>query len=374
MTKIRGIKSYGMNNLWYYASLFSTQVLMKLSLRKLPNMIRCVLDWKTHKTKVQSRPFVVRIEVSAACNLRCISCSTAKKTFKPGQIKMMTLDWFKTIYTQLTEYASRVTFYQWGEPMTNPRLFDMVKFASDRSVFTSLCTNFTLMNEKLIAPLFESKLDWLSVCLDGFTQEAYEKYRVNGHVSKVKDGIKMVMRHKKEHRRRLPFLNVYTILFRHVLPEVPAITSFCKEEGVDQLTFRPDESNTYLEGTYTQEPQLPTTKCFWPWLTVNVDVDGSVYPCPVAFARRESQRGQGPKFSDCSAVPYGNLLDNSLDEIWNNDLYVETRKYLSGNGRTASSSNLPCYNCRWYGTGHTHIPTEKPQPLYVIQTKNAPAA
>ena len=336
-------------------------------------MIRAVLDWKIHSTIVRSRPFVVRIEVSATCNLRCLSCSTAKKTFRPGQIRMMTLDWFRTIYSQLARYASRVTFYQWGEPMTNPRLFDMVKFTSDRSVFTSLCTNFTLMKENLIEPLFESKLDWLSVCLDGFTQEAYEKYRVNGDVSRVKEGIKMVVRHKKERHSRHPVLNVYTILFKHVLPELNTITTFCKEVGVDLLTFRPDESNTYLDGTYTQEPQRPTKRCFWPWLTINIDVDGSVYPCPVAFARRKSQRDQGPTFSECHTEPYGNLLTHSLDEIWNNDLYVETRKYLSGAGRTACSLNLPCYNCRWYGTGHTHTPTERPLPLYTIRTKDTPA-
>jgi MoaA/NifB/PqqE/SkfB family radical SAM enzyme len=372
MTLIRTIRRYGMNDLWYHTRLLGTTVLMKLSFRKLPNMIRCVLDWKLRRIRVRSRPPIVRIEVSAACNLRCLSCSTPKKTFGPGQIRMMTLDWFRGIYSQLAAYACRVTYYQSGEPMTNPQLFDMVKLASGRSVFTSLCTNFTLMNEKFLEPLFNSNLDWLSVCLDGFTQESYEKYRVNGHVSKVKEGIRMVMQYKKQHHFRRPFLNVYTILFKHVLPEVPVITSFCKELGVDQLTFRPDESNTYGDATDTR-PQnfslLPTSRCFWPWLTISIDVDGSVYPCPQAFVWRESQRAQGPHFSGCESKPYGNLLSSSLDEIWNNALYVETRKYLSGKGQKSSALDLPCCTCPWYGTGERHSPGEKA--LSLIRIKDA---
>ena len=49
-------------------------------------------------------------------------------------------------------------------------------------------------------------------------------------------------------------------------------------------------------------------------------------------------------------MTYGNLGTTSLDDIWNNELYVATRTYLSreGDDRTGLPT-LPCYECRWYG-------------------------
>jgi hypothetical protein len=37
--------------------------------------------------------------------------------------------------------------------------------------------------------------------------------------------------------------------------------------------------------------------------TVKVDLDGSVYPCPVAFARRESQAAKGRHFPAATPCP-----------------------------------------------------------------------
>ena len=66
-----------------------------------------------------------------------------------------------------------------------------------------------------------------------------------------------------------------------------------------------------------------------------MDVDGAVYACPIAFEQQMS---------------YGNLGTTSLDDIWNNELYVATRNYLSREGDDRKGlPTLPCYDCRWYG-------------------------
>lgn len=240
------------------------------------------------------------------------------------------------IFGKISRYAQRMTFYMEGEPMTNPNLFEMVKIAAQNNVFTSFCTNFTLMRKSLVEPLFASRLDLLSVALDGYTQEAYQKYRVNGDVQRVKDGLRMVLQHKRRHGYRYPIVNVYSTLFDHVVPEVDSIQSLCAELGVDRLVFRPDETGRWGAYRHDYNPELlPRSRCFWPWLSMSIDVDGAVYPCPIAFERPSKQ-------------PYGNLLTNGLEDIWNNELYVETRRYLAG--QTAlPSAKLPCSTCRWYG-------------------------
>ena len=82
-----------------------------------------VFEWKTKKIFVKSKPFAFRLEPSAICNLKCPACPTPKKVFKPGQVKIMSLMNFKSIYEKISKYACRMTFYMEGEPMTNPYLW-----------------------------------------------------------------------------------------------------------------------------------------------------------------------------------------------------------------------------------------------------------
>jgi hypothetical protein len=169
--------------------------------------------------------------------------------------------------------------------------------------------------------------------LDGFTQEAYKQYRIGGDVERVKAGLRMMMDYKRTHKLKKPFVNVYSITFSQVRPEMEQIKAFCDEIGVDQLAFRPDESN--LDGTYSHKsPVKPMHECFWPYLSLQIDPDGSVYPCPVAHQMRGAKKKS-----------YGNITTQTLDEIWNNDIYVETREYIMGKRDAASEhvGTIPCY-------------------------------
>jgi radical SAM protein with 4Fe4S-binding SPASM domain len=71
---------------------------------------------------------------------------------------------------------------------------------------------------------------------------------------------------------------------------------------------------------------------------MSVDTDGSVYPCPVAFEQPTKR-------------PYGNLVRESLEGIWNNEWYARTRDYLTTGVKSTGDDQprLPCYECRFYG-------------------------
>lgn len=137
------------------------------------------------------------------------------------------------------------------------------------------------------------------------------------------------MEYKRRNNLRKPFLNVFVITFNHVIPEIKQIVDFCKYHKVDQLTFRPDQLK--FDNSYKGESNKKKYKdCFWPYLTMTIDTNGTVYPCSFAHG--------GP-------FNYGNIIESSLEEIWNNELYTETRKFLSGKYTKIEALRLPCYNC-----------------------------
>ena len=332
----RPIKRYNQSKLTYLASFHWRAMFKKLTLRHLIQVCHAIVEWKMRRTICKSGPFAFRIEPATICNLRCPLCNTTYRKIEATQQRKMSLALFRIIHEKIKGYAWRITFYMQGEPMMNPELFDMIELSTrNGATFTSFSTNFTLMRKQLLDSLFKSRLDWISVSLDGFEQETYEKYRVNGNVQSVLDGITMTMKYRHDANLQHPYMQVNMITFSHIpAEEVARLRSFCADCGVDMFRLRPDE--TGVLGSYNPvSERRPSLKCHWPWTSMSIDVDGSVYVCPIALEQR---------------VSYGNLKESRLDEIWNNDLYVATREYLNREEDDRTDlPHLPCYNCRWYG-------------------------
>src|SRR5262249_21128304 len=125
MWNVRKIKKYEINSLLYYLKWSLMGMLKKLTVRRFINILHVLYEWKTKKPVARSRPFVFRLEPSAVCNIKCPACPTPKKVFPMGAVKQMSFQTFETIYKSIYKSAFRMTFYMLGEPMTNPRLFDM---------------------------------------------------------------------------------------------------------------------------------------------------------------------------------------------------------------------------------------------------------
>jgi len=318
--------------------------------RKVLNILRALFEWKTRKAEVKSRPCIVRLNTSAVCNLNCPAC-LKKESFNlaPGQSRepyLMSLNTFDRVLSGAGANAQRMTFHITGEPMMNPRLFEMIKRAHEQKVVTYFSTNFNLVTRAILPKLFESGLDKIRICLDGFSQETYGKYRVGGSVEKVKQGISMVMEEKRRRGASRPMVQVLVITFNHVKPELEKIKTFCHEQGVDQVLMIPDGCN--VDGSHVATIQgKPYAGCFWPWVSMVVDADGSVYTCGESFDGR---------------LPYGNVNKDTIDSIWNNEVYTETRRFLSGKSAKREDLKLPCYDCgEHFGTrGTIHLSEDIP--------------
>jgi radical SAM protein with 4Fe4S-binding SPASM domain len=137
---------------------------------------------------------------------------------------------------------------------------------------------------------------------------------------------------RKGNRLRYPYVQVNMIDIS--AQDRSDLEKFCAAHEVHEFRVRPEQFG--LMGRY--DPTIlreAFSKCHWPWTSMSIDCDGSVYPCPIAFEQR---------------ISYGNLAIGSFKEIWNSELYVSTRAYLSRKGNVREDPpKLPCYNCWWHG-------------------------
>lgn len=334
--EIKWTKRYIQNGLLYLFSIHSFRTLLSVRCRSMWHMCLAVVEWRLQRETLWSRPTMIRIEPAAGCNLRCPLCRTPFEKVKKGQKTLLSFGDFKTIFAKLKRSVLRLTFYMEGEPLLNKELFDMVHYAKRlSSVYTSLSTNLTLARTETIEKMIASRLDFLSVSLDGFYQHSYQRYRVGGKVDDVLHAIKKINRQKKTSNQKLPIVEVNMIRFKYITRlEENELRHFCKQNGVDRFVTRPEQYG--LWGSYQRSSQQrPSCKCYWPYLSMSIDVSGNVFTCPIAYEQK---------------ISAGNLLQQSLTEIWNGPFYRAVRRYLAtDNDERRDLPHLPCYDCRWFG-------------------------
>ena len=99
-------------------------------------------------------PQHVHIEPTNACNLQCIHChhhpdypeNPNTFTRKRGIMKM---ELYKKVINEIAPLKCSITLDVQGEPTLHPKFMEMVRYAKERNVYTSVLSNGTKLTEKM---------------------------------------------------------------------------------------------------------------------------------------------------------------------------------------------------------------------------------
>src|SRR5437879_6143859 len=147
-------------------------------------------------------PISISIEPTTSCNLRCPECPSGLRSFT-RPTGMLEKKFFQKTIDELSDTLVYLTFYFQGEPYLNPEFLPMVKYASEKNIYTFTSTNAHYLDDENSRNTIESSLDKLIISIDGTTQEVYEKYRVGGKLDKVLEGTKNIIKWKKELKSKI---------------------------------------------------------------------------------------------------------------------------------------------------------------------------
>jgi radical SAM protein with 4Fe4S-binding SPASM domain len=126
-------------------------------------------------------PFVLHIEPTNRCNLRCRFCPMGDHDLvKENAVHqgMMSTETFKLIIVGLYGFKSNIKtmhFYGNGEPLLNPNLYNMVKIAkeSGRVNFIDTTTNGVLFTKERTDNIIQSGIDKIIISVNGLSDEQY---------------------------------------------------------------------------------------------------------------------------------------------------------------------------------------------------------
>jgi hypothetical protein len=233
----------------------------------------------------------------------------------------------------------------------------------------------------------DSGLDRITVSLHSMNPEVFQEIYRGSSLGAMRRAIEFLLKAKQESRSETPRIDISFVATRTTLPELPAIASFARESGIEEISvipvirrddvaaeFRQELENKKLRPEFEEQirqsmllathiakgvrisscnetpgpdrrlgylPQpwpasLPAgariRSCEQnPWETMHILSDGSVVVCEVH-----------------DHVPLGNVTRQPLGEIWRGGPYREfRRRYMEGADRE-------CAECAWK---IAHFPT-----------------
>jgi radical SAM protein with 4Fe4S-binding SPASM domain len=320
----------------------------KLTIRRLINAAKVWLSYqysKLLKKPVQwGLPISISFEPTTSCNLRCPECPSGLREFT-RPTGMLEKSFFEKTIDDIHKNLLYLIFYFQGEPYLNPSFLDMVKYASEKKIYTATSTNAHYLTDEKAKKTVESGLDRLIISIDGTTQDVYQQYRVGGKLEKVIEGAKNIVKWKKELKSKTPFVFFQFLVVKPNEHQIEEIKKIAKQVGVDEVRFKtaqvydfendPNQliptNNKYSRYKKDKEGKTISKSglqnhCWRLWSGNVITWDGLVVPC--CFDKDAMHR-------------LGNLKTKSFRQIWQNDNYKQFRSELM-----TSRKNIDiCSNC-----------------------------
>jgi radical SAM protein with 4Fe4S-binding SPASM domain len=275
-------------------------------------------------------PVSISFEPTTSCNLRCPECPSGLRAFT-RPTGMLKRDFFSETIDQLHKDLLYLVFYFQGEPYLNPDFLDMVKYASQRKIYTATSTNAHYLTDSNAKRTIESGLDRLIISIDGTTQDTYAKYRVGGNLEKVLAGARNIVKWKKELKSRTPFVVFQFLVVKHNEHQLEEVKQLAKEIGVDDVWFKTAQVYDFENDPNDLIPTIDkysryrrtengnkfkgrlSNHCWRLWHDPVITWDGLVAPC--CFDKDAQHR-------------MGDLKQKSFREIWKNGEYSKFREQI----------------------------------------------
>ena len=319
----------------------------KLTPKRVANALKVLYSYyesrQTGRPRQRGLPMSVSFEPTTSCNLRCPECPSGLRSFT-RPTGMLGEELYKRTIDELHETLLYLIFYFQGEPYLHPQFLDLVRYATDRNIYTATSTNAHYLTDANARKTVESGLDRLIISIDGTTQEVYQQYRVGGKLEKVLEGTKNILRWKKELRSRTPHVVFQFLVVKPNQHQIAEVKKLARELGVDEVGLKTAQIYDYEHGSdliptldqYSRyAPQSDGTfqikngfgdHCWKMWHSCVITWDGLVVPC--CFDKDAHHR-------------LGDLQTESFADLWHGKAYTDFRRTLL---RSRSEIEM-CRNC-----------------------------
>jgi len=327
----------------------------------------------------------VYIEPTNKCNLTCSMCM--HRTWDESQGRM---SWkvFTSILDSLNNLPEIPTIFfgGLGEPLSHPKIIDMISHVKARQAKVELITNGTLLDEECARQLVDVGVDRIWISIDGAFPESYADIRLGAALKEVVENVRKLKRMRSGGHFPKPEIGIVFVAMKRNIADLPAVIKLGRKLGAKQflvtnvLPYSVETQNemlyqrslrniTYLPSIWFPKLNLPKMQIdehvqqpFFESLnsgcnvtftghnlggtndvctfiesgSITVAWDGNVSPCPPLSHNHLSYLHK-KHFSRRYIL--GNITECDLLDLWNNSEYVAYRQ------RVQQFAFAPCSAC-----------------------------
>jgi radical SAM protein with 4Fe4S-binding SPASM domain len=269
---------------------------------------------------------------------------------------------YQIILKKIAPYATHIGLFNYGEPLLNKEIWEMVSLTANKGIYTCIHSNLTVnqFDETKANTIVECGLSELSASIDGATQETYEKYRRGGNFELAVSNLEQLQKAKVRLGSETPELVWSFLINRYNESEQEKAKEMASNIGVtikfslmnvwgneswesslhkETRESGLDHSENYrghnrslpiLVNDVVLHPNLHSW-CVQPLNLMIINWNGDVFPCCTVSDDRYS---------------LGNLLSTDIDELWNNNRFRKCRQFLYNYGARQNTNSvceiLPC--------------------------------
>lgn len=121
---------------------------------RLVNFLLVEMEMRLGSTKLLGHPYVTFIDPINMCNLRWPLCPTGTNDLVRTR-GAMELHLFKHDIDEVAPCSFEVTLDNWGEPLLHKHIFEMIRYAAEKNLATSISANFNLVHGEQFEELIE---------------------------------------------------------------------------------------------------------------------------------------------------------------------------------------------------------------------------
>lgn len=290
-------------------------------------------------------PIELEIGLTNACNHRCIFCAVDYTGYKPT---MLDGDVLKKNITEFAKNGVKSIIYAGeGEPLLNKNAVDIINMTKKNGIDAALSTNGVLLTPEVSRECLKS-LTWIRFSTAAIQNDTYEKIHQcrKGDLEIVLRNMEEAVRVKRNQQASTT-IGVQLLLLPDNKDEVVKMAEELKKIGVDYFTVKPFsqhpqsgnilqvdyqellEVEKELKGIATEDYKIyfrahsmkklickrDYKQCLALPFMVYIDAKGNLWPCIVFMGKDE--------------LSYGNLYEESFQEIWEGERRKKLVEYFS---------------------------------------------
>lgn len=182
------------------------------------------------KLTLSSYPRRLVLELTNACNLRCIMCGREHTDFTPSFFKT---EWLERLVPAMNR-SEEVVLHGWGEPTVHPEFSEIMEWLDRYPIRKYFCTNGMRLSA-IEDDIFSHHLDIMAVSLEGVEAATNDDIRVGADFERITESLERIVTRREQQNLDYPYINLVFTAMNRNLEELPRLVRMAADLGLEEV-------------------------------------------------------------------------------------------------------------------------------------------